>query len=144
VHVPYRGSGPLTQDLLSGTISFAVDAFTTLLPQHREGKLKLISVFGEQRAAVVPEVPTAREDGFDVVIRLANYLAAPPGTPPDRLERLSAAARAVMSTPEMARALGAMAFVPVTDSTPERATRFIADEAALWRPVIRATNIEID
>jgi hypothetical protein len=49
-----------------------------------------------------------------------------------------------MSTPEMARALGAMAFVPVTDSTPERATRFIADEAALWRPVIRATNIEID
>jgi len=78
------------------------------------------------------------------VIRLANYLAAPPGTPPDRLERLSAAARAVMSTPEMARALEAMAFVPVTDSTPERATRFIADEVALWRPVIRATNIEID
>ena len=37
-----------------------------------------------------------------------------------------------------------VAFVPVTDSTPERATRFIADEAALWRPVIRATNIEID
>jgi tripartite-type tricarboxylate transporter receptor subunit TctC len=144
VHVPYRGSGPLTQDLLSGVISFAVDAFTALLPQHREGKLKIISVFGEQRAAVVPEVPTAREDGFDVVIRLANYLAAPPGTPPDRLERLSAAARAVMSTPEMARALEAMAFVPVTDSTPERATRFIADEAALWRPVIRATNIEID
>ncbi len=49
-----------------------------------------------------------------------------------------------MSRPEMARALEAMAFVPVTDSTPERATRFIADEAALWRPVIRATNIEID
>ena len=65
-------------------------------------------------------------------------------TPPDRLERLSAAARAAMSRPEMARALEAMAFVPVTDSTPERATRFIADEAALWRPVIRATNIEID
>ena len=49
-----------------------------------------------------------------------------------------------LEVPEMARALEAMAFVPVTDSTPERATRFIADEAALWRPVIRATNIEID
>jgi tripartite-type tricarboxylate transporter receptor subunit TctC len=144
VHVPYRGSGPLTQDLLSGTISFAVDAFTTLLPQHREGKLRIISVFGEQRSAVVSEVPTARENGFDIVTRIANYLAAPPGTPPDRLERLAAAARTAMSTPEIARALEAIAFVPVTDSTPQSATRFIAEEAALWGPVIRAANIEIE
>ena len=144
VHVPYRGSGPLTQDLLSGTISFAVDAFTTLLPQHNEGRLRIISVFGEQRSAVVPEVPTARESGFDIVTRIANYLAGPPGTPPERLERLAAAARAAMSTPEIARALEAIAVVPVTDSTPERATRFIAEEAALWGPVIRAANIEIE
>lgn len=60
------------------------------------------------------------------------------------LERLAAAARAAMSTPEIGRALEAIAFVPVTDSTPESATRFIAEEAALWGPVIRAANIEIE
>ena len=95
-------------------------------------------------AISLPEVPTARESGFDIVTRIANYLAAPPGTPQDRLERLAAAARAAMSTPEIARALEAIAFVPVTDSTPERATRFIAEETALWGPVIRAANIEIE
>jgi len=144
VHVPYRGAGPAIQDILSGTLSFIVDTFTPLLPQHREGRLKIISVFGEQRALVAPEVPTAKEEGFDIVTRIANYLAAPPGTPPDRLERLAAAARAALSSPEMARALEAIAYVPVTDSNPERATRFIAEEAALWGPVIRAANIEIE
>ena len=64
--------------------------------------------------------------------------------PADRLERLGAAARAVMSGPEMARELQAIAYVPVTGSGPGHASRFIAEEAALWAPVIRAAKIEIE
>ncbi|MDB5416084.1 MAG: tripartite tricarboxylate transporter family receptor [Rubritepida sp.] len=144
VHVPYRGAAPAMQDILAGNLSFMVDTFTPLLPMHREGQIKIISVFGTERSAVAPEVPTAREEGFDVVTRIANYLSAPPGTPADRLERLGAAARRVMSSPDMARELEAIAYVPVTDSGPEHATRFIADEVALWAPVIRAANISIE
>ncbi|WP_165943655.1 Bug family tripartite tricarboxylate transporter substrate binding protein [Roseicella aquatilis] len=144
VHVPYRGAAPAIQDVLAGNLSFMVDTFTPLLPMHRDGQLRIISVFGTERAAVAPEIPTAREEGFDVVTRIANYLSAPPGTPADRLERLGAAARAVMASPEMRRELEGIAYVPVTDSGPEHARRFIAEEAALWGPVIRAANIEIE
>ena len=138
VHVPYRGAAPAMQDILAGNLSFIVDTFTPLLPMHREGQIRIISVFGTERLTVAPEIPTAREEGFDVVTRIANYISAPPGTPADRLERLGAAARTVMSNPDMERELQAIAYVPVTDSGLEHARRFIADEAALWRPVIRA------
>ena len=144
IHVPYRGAGPAIQDIIAGNISFIPDTFTPLLPQHRQGTLKIISVFGTERAAVAPDIMTAREEGFDVVTRIANYLSAPPGTPADRLERLGAAARQVLSSPEVARELAAIAYVPVTDSGPAHARQFIADEAALWGPVIRAANIAIE
>ncbi|MCB4821437.1 Bug family tripartite tricarboxylate transporter substrate binding protein [Roseicella aerolata] len=144
VHVPYRGAAPAIQDVLAGNLSFMVDTFTPLLPMHRDGQLRIISVFGTERAAVAPDIPTAREEGLDLVTRIANYLSAPPGTPADRLERLGAAARAVMSSPEMRRELEGIAYVPITDSGPEHARRFIAEEAALWAPVIRAANIEIE
>lgn len=144
IHVPYRGAGPAIQDILAGNVAFIPDTFTPLLPQHRAGAMKIISVFGEERAAVAPEIMTAKEEGFDVVTRIANYLAAPPGTPADRLERLGAAAREVLSSPEVARELAAIAYVPVTNSGPAHARQFIADEAALWGPVIRAANISIE
>ena len=143
-HVPYRGAGPAMQDILAGNLSFMPDTFTPLLPMHREGQIRIISVFDEQRSAVAPEVPTAKEEGFDVVTRIANYLSAPAGTPPDRLERLGAAARIALSSPEMARSLQEIAYRPVTDSGPQAATHFIAEEAALWGPVIRAANISIE
>ena len=144
IHVPYRGAGPAIQDILAGNVAFIPDTFTPLLPQHRAGAMKIISVFGEERSPVAPEIMTAKEEGFDVVTRIANYLSAPPGTPQDRLERLGAAAREVLSSPEVARELAAIAYVPVTNSNPAHARQFIADEAALWGPVIRAANISIE
>jgi tripartite-type tricarboxylate transporter receptor subunit TctC len=143
-HVAYRGAGPALQDLINGTVSFMTDTFTPLLPLHRDGRIRIISVFGTERSAVAPEVPTAKEEGFDVVTRIANYLAAPPNTPADRLTRLAAAARTAMSNPEIDAKLKALAYVPVTDSNPEHATRFIADEVALWTPVIRAVGIALE
>lgn len=144
IHVPYRGAGPAIQDIMARNISFIPDTFTPLLPQHRAGSMKIISVFGEERSPVAPEIATAKEEGFDVVTRIANYLSAPPGTPQDRLERLGAAAREVLSSADVARELAAIAYVPVTNSGPAHARQFIADEAALWGPVIRTANISIE
>ena len=67
--IPYRGAAPAIQDVLAGNLSFMVDTFTPLLPMHRDGQLKIISVFGTERAAVAPEIPTAREEGFDGSVR---------------------------------------------------------------------------
>lgn len=144
LHVPYRGAGPALQDLMSNTVNFMTDTFTPLLPLHRDGRIRIISVFGAERAAVAPEIPTAKEEGFDVVTRIANYLCAPPNTQPDRLALLAEAARIAMKNEEITTKLKAIAYVPVTDSGPQHATRFIADEVALWTPVIREAAIELD
>lgn len=144
VHVPYRGAGPAIQDLIGGNVAFMTDTFTPLLPQHRDGRIRIVSVFGVERASVAPDIPTAKEEGFDVVTRIANYLSAPPGTPADRLATLASAARSAMANEEITEKLKSLAYVPVTDSSPEHASRFIADEVALWTPVIRAAGIALD
>jgi tripartite-type tricarboxylate transporter receptor subunit TctC len=144
VHVPYKGAAPALQDLVSGRVAYMTDTFTPLLPMHKEGRIRIIAVFGDARAEVAPDVATAREDGFDVVTRIANYLCAPPDTPAARLEVLSQAARKVMALDEVKERLRAQAYVPVTDSTPASATRFIADEVALWGPVIRGAGIALE
>ncbi|MEP9349976.1 tripartite tricarboxylate transporter substrate binding protein [Xanthobacter sp. KR7-225] len=144
VHVPYRGAGPVIPDLISGIVAYMPDTFTTLLPLHKEGRVKIISVFGEERAAVAPEIPTAKEEGFDVVTRIANYISAPPHTPRARLDQLAAAARTAMAQEEVVERLKSLATVPVTDSDPDRATRFITEEVALWKPVIETAGINLD
>lgn len=144
LHVPYKGAAPAVQDLIGGRVSYMTDTFTPLLPLHQEGRIRIVSVFGLERAAIAPDIPTAKEEGFDVVTRIANYLSAPPGTPAERLARLSEAARSVMGLDEVKARLRTLAYVPVTDSTPESAARFIADEAALWAPVIRGAGIELE
>jgi tripartite-type tricarboxylate transporter receptor subunit TctC len=144
VHVPYRGGAPALQDIAAGNLAFMVDTFLLLTPQHRDGRVKIVAVLGTDRVAALPDVPTAKEEGFDVVARIVYYLSAPPGTPEDRLQTLAAASRQVMASPEMARNLEPISFTPVTDSGPEAASRFIASEAALWGPVIRAANIPVE
>lgn len=144
VHVPYKGAAPAIQDLIGGRVAYMTDTFTPLLPLHQDGRIKIISVFGTERAEIAPDIPTAKEEGFDVVTRIANYLSAPPGTPADRLARLSAAARTVMAQEDVKARLRTLAYQPVTDSTPESAARFIADEVSLWAPVIRGAGIQLE
>lgn len=143
-HVPYKGAAPALNDLIAGHVSYMTDTFVPLLPMHKEGRIRIISVFGAERSAIAPDVPTAREEGFDVVTRIANYLSAPPGTPADRLKRLSDAAQVAMGRREVADRLMTLAYVPIGNSTPEQATRFIADEVALWTPVIKAAKVELE
>ncbi|RTZ48216.1 tripartite tricarboxylate transporter substrate binding protein [Candidimonas sp. SYP-B2681] len=144
LHVPYRGAGPAIQDLISGEVSFMPDTFTSLLPLHESGRIKIVAVFDEERSTVAPNIPTAKEQGVDIVTRIANYIAAPAGTPKERLEILAAAAREAMKNPAMIERLGSLGYRPVTDSTPESATRFIADEVALWKPVIQDAGIALE
>lgn len=144
LHVPYRGAGPALQDLVSGEVTFMPDTFTALLPLHKSGRIKIIAVFDEKRSLVAPEVATAKEQGVDIVTRIANYFSAPPDTPSDRLDLLAGAAREAMKQPEITERLASLAYTPVTDSNPEAATRFIADEVALWQPVIQAAGISLD
>ncbi len=144
LHVPYRGAGPAIQDLISGEVSFMPDTFTSLLPLHQADRVKIIAVFDDERSSVAPDIPTAREQGVDIVTRIANYIVAPPGTPKERLDILAAAAREAMKNPAITEKLNSLGYRPITDSTPESARGFIADEVTLWKPVIQDAGITVE
>jgi tripartite-type tricarboxylate transporter receptor subunit TctC len=106
-HVPFAGSAPLIPQLLGGHIAAGVGNTTELVPLSREGKLRGLAIAATRRAADLPDLPTFREQGFEVVAAAARGIVGPPGLPPAITARLEAAFREALADPafkaEMAR-----------------------------------------
>lgn len=136
LHVPYNGTAPTLRDLLGGRLPIGGFNAGEGGPLYREGKIRCIGQSGEARWSGMPEVPTFREQGFDLVSGSARGYAGPPGLPPDILEGFRTAFAAAMATPEFqadAERLG----LPVQPLVGEAYRRMMAEEdermQALWR-----------
>jgi tripartite-type tricarboxylate transporter receptor subunit TctC len=104
--VPYRGTGPAVQDLISNQIQIMIDQSSNSLPHVRAGKLKVYAVTAKQRTAAAPDVPTTAEAGFPgIEVAIWHGLWAPKGTPRDIIDKLNAAAVAALKDPEIRRKL---------------------------------------
>jgi tripartite-type tricarboxylate transporter receptor subunit TctC len=88
-HVPYRGAGPAMQDLLAGRIDYICDQISTAVPQVRGGTVKAIAVMGLSRNGALPDLPTAREEGFDIDCASLSAFVFPKGTPDAIVRRLA-------------------------------------------------------
>ncbi|MFC7738138.1 Bug family tripartite tricarboxylate transporter substrate binding protein [Roseomonas sp. GCM10028921] len=143
-HIPYRGAAGAIQDTMAGNLAFVIDTFAPLLQLHQSGQLPIISVLGEARSPVAPEVHTAREDGIDVATRNTNWLAAPPATPAAILTPLAAASASVMADLGMKAELAKFAYEAVVQPRPEEARQALATEVELWGSIIRAAGIELE
>ena len=99
LHVPYQGAGPALNANIAGQIDLSVQAAGVALPQVRAGKLRLLGTFGTGRHALVPEVPTFREQGIEVDYAGWMVLFAPAGTPAEAIAALRAAARKASEDP---------------------------------------------
>src|ERR671914_1259124 len=86
--VPYAGFAPTVQALLSGEIDMASVALPDVIEHHNAGKLRILGVASEKRHFKAPDVPTFKEQGFPVISGLWRVIAAPKGTPADRLKHL--------------------------------------------------------
>ena len=145
VHVPYRGSGPALQDVLSGQVAWMFETFSTTLQQHRAGKLRILGYAYAKRAAIAPEIPTMIEAGVPGYEAYTfNLILGPAGMPQPVVDTLDQASRKIMTDPDMVKFLEDIAAVPTTDTTPERTAKFIKDEIAKWAPVIRAADVRIE
>ena len=145
VHVPYRGSGPALQDLLSGQVVWMFETFSTTLQQHRAGKLRILAYAYAKRATIAPEIPTMIEAGVKGYEAYTfNLILGPAGMPQPVVDTLDQASRKLMADPDMIKFLEDIAAVPTTDTTPERTAKFIKDEIAKWAPVIRAAGVRIE
>ena len=101
LHIPYKGSGPALTDLYGGQVDSFFAPYTPLMGQIRSGKLRLLAVSTDKRLAALPDVPTLKESGIDVVMTQWYGLAAPKGTPKDVVETLVHAVKAAMQDPDL-------------------------------------------
>jgi tripartite-type tricarboxylate transporter receptor subunit TctC len=146
VQLPYRGAGPAIADLISGQIPIAVMAVTgQVIELHRSGKIRVLAVTSPVRLTAAPELPTAAEAEFPTLIVPASLgLLAPAGTPKPIIEQIAQATRTALAERGYQQALIESGFEPTIDSDPEKFRRSLADDIALWAPVVKALGLKID
>lgn len=103
LHIPYKGSGPVMTDLMGGLVDSFFAPYTPLMGQISSGKLRLLAVSSDKRIASMPNVPTLKESGIDVVMTQWYGLAAPKGTPQAVIDKIAQAVQQAVQTPEVLR-----------------------------------------
>jgi tripartite-type tricarboxylate transporter receptor subunit TctC len=146
-HVPYRGTGPATQDLLGGRIDFLCQAITAAKPQIDGGAVKALALLDAQRSPALPNVPTAKEQGTDGLEAYTwNAIFLPKGVAPAIVNKLNAAAVQAIKSPEVRSKLTALGAQVVSDdrATPEYLARFVKSEIEKWAGPIKAAGVTVD
>jgi tripartite-type tricarboxylate transporter receptor subunit TctC len=141
VHVPYKGAGPATADLVAGQFEMLIVTPPSVSAHIRSGAVKALALAGESRHPAFPDIPTTAEAGLPGFQLDAWFaLFAPAGTPAPVVERLNAAMRKIArmdATRERANQLGTV----LKDWTPAETDKFARSEVVAWGQVIRDNNI---
>jgi tripartite-type tricarboxylate transporter receptor subunit TctC len=141
VHVPYKGQSPMNVDLFGGRLDMAVAGLGGTVPTIKEGRLRAIGMTGATRSGSLPQTPTIAEQGvpgFDAAVFWG--VAAPAGTPPDIIEKLNAAVRAVVQVPQVRSYWVNNGQDPVS-GTPAQFGALIQREYEKWKVVVKNANI---
>jgi tripartite-type tricarboxylate transporter receptor subunit TctC len=144
VHVPYRGAGPMMQDLLAGNIDMAFDGMATSAPQIKGGKLRPLAVSSAQRSPFVPEVPTMREMGvadFEVMTWYAIW--AVKGTPKEIVERMYQEVAKALRQPDLQK-IWEMQGATVGGEPPAQMAKLVASEVQRWRKVVQDAKVKLE
>lgn len=143
VHVPYRGVGLAIGDLVSGYIPMMTPNVTgRLLALNDSGKIRILSVNAPERLKAAPDIPATIEFLPNMVALLFSGIFAPAGTPQAVVVQVSQATRKALADPDFQQKLVVSGFVPVLDSSPEKAQQFVDHERARFMPVIKATGFK--
>lgn len=142
VHVPYKGSAALLNDVMAGQVQYTLDTPGTTLPLIKNGKLKPLAVFSEERLQRAPDIPTAKESGFPEMVGGSWYgLLVPTGTPKPVVDALYKATKVALEDPDVQRTL-ADRDVIIEGSTPEEFREYLTKEYARWQSVTKKLGIE--
>ena len=139
--VGYRGSAPLMTDLIGGQVPISFDTLDVVIPQHTAGKVRILAMSGAKRSPFVPDVPTFREAGLDLIGTGWNSFFAPATMPPEKIRRLSQAIREVMQDPDTTRRFKDSMMTPVV-STQEQTAAMLKAYRAQWAPVVQKSGYQ--
>jgi tripartite-type tricarboxylate transporter receptor subunit TctC len=144
LHIPYKGSGPLTTDLLGGQVTMSFDTITPVLPHIKAGKLRALAVTTGKRSSALPDVPTLAEQGLkDFDIGTWFGVLAPAGTPRDVQARLSTEMVKIIQSPEFRKRMEEIGAEPV-GNTPEQMARQIRDDTEKFARLVKQAGVVID
>ena len=143
-HVPYKGTTPAVQDMLSGQIDGVISGVETIRPHMASGKVRPLAFGGAQRSALLPEVPTLKELGVDkqVLLPTTFTLFAPPRTPASATTKLASAVRTVLAAPDTASRLTESGITPLS-SQPEDIPKAMEVLRGQIAGVIKTANIQL-
>jgi tripartite-type tricarboxylate transporter receptor subunit TctC len=139
--VPFRNSPDLLVALLRGDIDVAIDAYAALRGNFEDGKLRALATSAPRRSPLLPNVPSAREDGGDFDVTAWNGLFVKAGTPHDIIARLNGVTREVLADAELKQHLLEMGIL-ADPTSPEELADFFKRDIAKWANVIASNKIE--
>ena len=143
-HVGYKGSSPMHNDLLAGTIKLAIDTLPQNVPFIKDGRLRAIAVTSPARAAMASDVPSVLELGQTKLVA-ENFLgvSGPAGLPREVVARLHGAMKKSLAEPKVAQRLAELG-VQSRDLTPEEFTAFVADQVRDWHKPVRDSGAKLN
>ncbi len=143
-HIPYKGSGPMLIDLLSGTVNMAFDNLSASMVHIKGGKLRALATTGSKRAPGLPDLPTVSEAGLTGYDSTSwNAVYAPAGTPKEIIEKLNRESNAILQSPETRRFFAEQG-AEAGGGTPEQLATFNRAELAKWAKVVKDSGAKVD
>lgn len=144
LHVPYKGEGPALGDALGGQISVMFSTLVSASSHLKSGRMKALAVTSGKRSSLLPEIPTATEQGYaDYDVFSWAAFVVPKGTPPEIVSKLNAAANEAFKSKDVRERLTALG-AEAGGGTPEELAKFMKQEAGKWAEVARKARISLD
>ncbi|MDQ8729735.1 tripartite tricarboxylate transporter substrate binding protein [Bradyrhizobium sp. LHD-71] len=144
VHVPYKTPSNLYADLLSGTIDVIFDFTVVMRPHIEAGKLRPLAIAREDRLKSFPNVPTFRERGLDIVLTAWASIAMPAGTPPEIVNKMSAAFAETTRDPVIIKYNDENDFGNLGHLGPEKLREFYISETEKFKKVVEKAGVTLD
>ena len=145
LHIPYKGGGPATIDLLAGHVTIMFANPTATVPHVKAGKLRALGVMGPKRNEALPDVPTALESGYPDLGNVIEWygVVVPAATPRDLIARINSSVVQAINSPDVFKRISALGQTPVT-STPAEFDEWIKSEFARWGKVVKVSGAKAD
>ncbi|MCY1264358.1 hypothetical protein D9M68_158590 [compost metagenome] len=144
LHVPYKGSAPAINDTIAGQTQVMFPSLFTAIPYIKGGKLKVVGVAGSKRSALMPNVPTLKEQGInDVDVSQWYGIFAPANTPMPVVDALNKALNQALAEKSVVQRLEGQG-AEVATMTPSQMQIFVQQEQVKWKAVVQAAKLKAD
>ncbi|MPZ37043.1 MAG: tripartite tricarboxylate transporter substrate binding protein BugD [Rhizobiales bacterium] len=146
-HVPFKGAGPVMQELMAGRIDYFCDTIQTGATQAKAGTVKGLAVMSPKRVPIIPELATTGEQGLQgVEATVWNGFFFPKGTPDPIIRRMNKVMNAMIEEPAIRKRLQdlGLEILPPEQRTPEYLAKYLPQEVARWKKVIIGAGIQVE